>query len=170
VLVHKSMETRQKVPLGLITDCLTFKQSIKASSSEIIKDLVQINESAVQIRKKTNEVEFKKPKSFKTFCVRKTKLSITEDVGAILGLATLMNEMNDPATSSVSTTRSESIEQEKEQEKEKEEERLIKIPKNKKTVKANKQSLSKFTRAGTHVALAFLIKQKKDKTKVLRSS
>lgn len=152
------METRHKVPLGLITDCLTFKQSIKASSSEILKDLLQMNESAGQIRKKSYEVEYKKNKSFKTFCGRKSKLKITEDVGPILGLATLMNEMYDPVTSLI-PIRAECVE----------EERTIKIPKNKKTIKVNKQNLLKFTRAGTHLALAFFIKQKKDKIKVLRS-
>lgn len=150
------METRHKMPLRLISDSLAFKQSIKASSSEIIKDLSQMNESAGQSRKQSYEAEYRKGKNFKSFCGRKNKLKITEDVGPVLGLATLMNEMHDSVSSFVAVRN------------DVEEEKVIKVPKNKKTVKNNKQNLLKFTRAGTHLAIAFFIKQKNGKIKLCR--
>lgn len=150
------METRHKMPLRLIADSLAFKQSIKASSSEIIKDLLQMNESAGQVRKQSIDSDCKKGKNSKSFCGRKNKLKITEDVGPVLGLATLMNEMHDPLSSIVAMRN------------EVEEEKVVKIPKNKKTVKSNKQNLLKFTRAGTHLAIAFFIKQKNGKIKLCR--
>ncbi|OMJ93667.1 hypothetical protein SteCoe_3367 [Stentor coeruleus] len=79
-----------------ICDPSTFKQTIKASQSEILKDFQQINNSAISIKKIVQvDVEPKKIAKIKSSQrIRKTKLSITEDIGPILGFASLINEID----------------------------------------------------------------------------
>lgn len=138
------MEPRQKVSLALLTDCISFRQTIKATVSEINKDLLQIDESSGKTRKTSFEIECKRLKTIKQPCRKKMK--ITEDVGPILGLASLMNEIfENPSVSPPKI-----------------EEKITKV-KQVKNLRGHNKKLSKFSRAATHLAIAYLIKEQKDK-------
>jgi hypothetical protein len=90
------MKTRQKDSEIFTSDSLHFKQNIKASQSEIMKDFLQINES-VPVFKKIPQVDSDPRKLQKVLNIqrtRKAKTRITEDISPVLGLATLINEMD----------------------------------------------------------------------------
>lgn len=132
-----------------ICDPSTFKQTIKASQSEILKDFQQINNTSFTIKKVVQiDVEHKKIAKVKASQrMRKTKLSITEDIGPILGFASLINEID---TFQPTPPKKKS--------------KQTKGQNNKKGQKANKSKESlKFCqgfRAETHVSLAHYICRK----------
>ncbi|OMJ70797.1 hypothetical protein SteCoe_31145 [Stentor coeruleus] len=90
------MKTRQKDPEIIISDTSNFKQKIKASQSEIMKDFMQISNS-LPVFKRVAQIDSdicKLQKVSNNKRPRKMKTKITEDISPILGLATFINEMN----------------------------------------------------------------------------
>jgi hypothetical protein len=142
------METRNKVPLALLADSISFKQIIKASTSEINKDLLLMDDSPGKFRKTSFEIEMKRSKHSKV--PGRKKMRITEDFAPVLGLASLMNEIAELPILNV-----QDIVQEEKSEK------VLKVKKTK--GKKGKKSLITLPRAATHLSIANLIKEKTDR-------
>ncbi|OMJ93471.1 hypothetical protein SteCoe_3593 [Stentor coeruleus] len=142
------MKTRQKDPEFFISDTSNFKQKIKASQSEIMKDFMQISNS-VPVFKRVAQVDSDPRKLQKR--PRKSKARITEDISPILGLATLINEMDSYQMPNV-------------QEKKPKQNKALGNNVAKKTIKTNKlkpiMKLAGFTRAETHIGIARFISER----------
>lgn len=144
------MRTRQK-DSDFFTDTISFRQKIKASPSEIMKDLLQINDSIQLSRKYSNtDQDPRKPqKNHSNQRPRKSKTKITEDISPILGLASLINEMDSVpqvvTEKKIKTCKSVAAVSKK----------SGKINKNKTFMK-----LSGFTRAETHLGIARFISER----------
>jgi hypothetical protein len=144
------MKTRQKDPEIFISDTSNFKQKIKASQSEIMKDFMQISNS-LPVFKRVAQIDSdtcKLQKVSNNKRPRKTKTRITEDISPILGLATFINEMN-------------SCEMPFMQEKFPRQGMVVGNNIDKKAVKNSKQKtvmkIAGFTRAETHIGIARFI-------------
>ena len=90
------MKTRQKDADYFTVDTSNFKQKIKASQSEIMKDFLQISNSLPSLKRisASDSGPRKYQKVISTQRPRKSKTRITEDISPILGLASLINEMD----------------------------------------------------------------------------
>ena len=144
------MRTRQK-DSDFFPDTISFRQKIKASPSEIMKDLLQINDS-IQLSRKysSTEQDPRKPqKNHSNQRPRKSKTRITEDISPILGLASLINEM-DTAPQIVT------------EKKAKPSQSVATLSKKSGKVNKNKtfMKLSGFTRAETHLGIARFISER----------
>lgn len=145
------MRTRQK-DSNFLPETSNFRQKIKASPSEIMKDLLQINDS-IQLSRKFPiiDIDSKKPqKVLLTQRPRKYKTRITEDIGPILGLASLINEIDNNFPAFVCEKKpkhSQSV-----------------CVQGKKVTKAPKppalMKISGFTRAETHLGIARFISER----------
>ena len=122
-----------------IYESVKLKQSIKASYSEIMKDLLQLEEGCIENKKDLmyEIVKKKIPKHYDKKKNRKYKMKITEDISPVLGLASLINEIDTDQTCK---------------------KKLAKQPKNKNSQKTNKKSIrSLYTNAEVHIGIAKFI-------------
>ena len=142
------MKTRQKDSEFFISDTSHFNQAIRASQSEIMKDFLQISNSMPAF-KRSIQSDMDPRKLQKVWSIqraRKAKTRITEDISPILGLATLINEMD----SSQIVALQKKTKQPKPQP-------VKKIPKLKKPCPVIK--IAGCTRAETHLGIARFISQ-----------
>ena len=90
------MKTRQKDNDFVLSDSGHFKQLIKASQSEIMKDILSISDSPT-VYKQVAQIDPDPRKLSKVWFKqrpRKSKTKITDDISPVLGLASLLNEVD----------------------------------------------------------------------------